>query len=219
MNQSFDASDNAYHLPKINQGAESSYLRTKVTPRSEMSRSLSMQNSKAGKVGLTRKLVMMEDIRPAEEYDSMNEKELLREHEKLLKVLKKFQEIIDINLQKKQKARERVNSSRPAASKEEVLQGEVANNKKIIDNYNKELKELEGLKKYRKLHEVIEEKSSVQADINKLKKEIFTLKNQDNMAGRSLMADRGNIEKELKEHEKDLKIELIKKQEYQKKLE
>lgn len=39
------------------------------------------------------------------------------------------------------------------------------------------------------------------------------------MAGRSLVADRGIIEKELKEHEKDLKIELIKKQEYQKKLE
>ena len=134
-------------------------------------------------------------------------------------MLKKFQEIIDINLQKKQKARERANTSRPSASKEEVLQGEVANNKKIIDNYNKELKELEGLKKYRKLHEVIEEKSQVQGEINRLKKEIFNLKNQDNMAGRSLMADRGNIEKELKEHEKDLKIELIKKQEYQKKME
>ena len=115
-------------------------------------------------------------------------------------MLKKFQEIIDINLQKKQKARERANTSRPSVSKEEVLQGEVANNKKIIDNYNKELKELEGLKKYRKLHEVIEEKSQVQGEINKLKKEIFNLKNQDNMAGRSLMADRGNIEKELKEH-------------------
>ena len=34
-----------------------------------------------------------------------------------------------------------------------------------------------------------------------------------------MVADRGIIEKELKEHEKDLKIELIKKQEYQKKLE
>ncbi len=39
----------------------------------------------------------------------MNEKELLREHEKLLRVLKKFQEIIDINLQKKQKEREKGN--------------------------------------------------------------------------------------------------------------
>lgn len=39
------------------------------------------------------------------------------------------------------------------------------------------------------------------------------------MAGRSLVADRGIIEKELKEHEKDLKIELVKKQDYQKKLE
>ena len=66
---------------------------------------------------------------------------------------------------------------------------------------------------------MIEEKSQVQGEINRLKKEIFNLKNQDNMAGRSLMADRGNIEKELKEHEKDLKIELIKKQEYQKKME
>lgn len=62
------------------------------------------------------------------------------------------------------------------------------------------------MKKYRKLHEVIEEKSEVQASINKLKKEIFNLKNEDNMAGRSLVADRGIIEKELKEHEKDLKI-------------
>jgi cell fate (sporulation/competence/biofilm development) regulator YmcA (YheA/YmcA/DUF963 family) len=41
----------------------------------------------------------------------------------------------------------------------------------------KELKELEGLKKYRKLHEVIEEKTKVQGDIAKLKKEIFNLKN------------------------------------------
>lgn len=39
------------------------------------------------------------------------------------------------------------------------------------------------------------------------------------MAGRSLIADRGIIEKELKEHEKDLKIELVKKQDYQKKME
>jgi hypothetical protein len=39
------------------------------------------------------------------------------------------------------------------------------------------------------------------------------------MAGRSLVADRAIVEKELKEHEKDLKIELVKKQEYQKKFE
>jgi hypothetical protein len=31
----------------------------------------------------------------------------------------------------------------------------MSNNKKIIDNYQKELKELESLKKCRKLHEVI----------------------------------------------------------------
>jgi hypothetical protein len=59
----------------------------------------------------------------------------------------------------------------------------------------------------------------VQNSINKLKKEIFGLKNEDNMAGRSLVADRAIVEKELKEHEKDLKIELVKKQEYQKKFE
>jgi hypothetical protein len=69
------------------------------------------------------------------------------------------------------------------------------------------------------LSDVIEEKSRVQTDIAKLKKEIFNLKNEDNMAGRSLIADRGIIEKELKEHEKDLKIELVKKQDYQKKME
>lgn len=39
------------------------------------------------------------------------------------------------------------------------------------------------------------------------------------MAVRSLIADRGVIEKQLKEHEKDLKIELLKKQEYQQKFE
>ena len=77
MNQSFDASQNSYHLPRISQH-ESSYLRTKVVSNGEMSRSMSVQNNKASKVGLTRKLVMMEDIRPAEDYDSMNEKELLR---------------------------------------------------------------------------------------------------------------------------------------------
>lgn len=106
----------------------------------------------------------------------MNEKELLREHEKLLKVLKKFQEIIDINLQKKQKEREK-NGSKPQSSREDIYNGEMTNNKKIIENYLKELKELDALKKCRKLHEVIEEKSKVQADINKLKKDIFGLKN------------------------------------------
>ena len=108
-------------------------------------------------------------------------------------MLKKFQEIIDINLKKKQKERER--ATKPQASREDIYNGELINNKKIIDNYQKELKELDALKKCRKLHEVIEEKSQVQASINKLKKEIFNLKNEDNMAGRSLVADRGIIEK------------------------
>ena len=48
---------------------------------------------------------------------------------------------------------------------------------------------------------MIEEKGQVQVSINRLKKEIFGLKNEDNLAGRSLVADRGIIEKELKEHE------------------
>jgi hypothetical protein len=48
------------------------------------------------------------------------------------------------------------------------------------------------------LHEILDEKSKVQVDISQLKKEIFSLKNEDNMAGRSLIADRGVIEKELK---------------------
>ena len=65
------------------------------------------------------------------------------------------------------------------------------------------------MKKCRKLHEVIEEKSQVQNSINKLKKEIFSLKNEDNMAGRSLVADRGIIEKELKEHEKEDNMKVI----------
>lgn len=47
----------------------------------------------------------------------------------------------------------------------------------MIENYNKEIKEIQSLKKCRKLHEVIEEKSKIQAEINKLKKEIFNLKN------------------------------------------
>ena len=133
------------------------------------------QTGKNSKVSLTHKIVMMEDIRAVEEYDNMNEKDLLREHEKLLKVLKKFQEIIDINLKKKQKERER--TSKPQTSREEIYNGEMTNNKKIIDNYQKELRELDALKKCRKLHEVIEEKSQVQTSINKLKKEIFNLKN------------------------------------------
>ena len=109
-------------------------------------------------------------------------------------MLKKFQEIIDINLQKKQKEREKI-TGKPQTSKEKIFQGEMQNNKKIIENYTKEIKELEALKKCRKLHEVIEEKSKVQSDINKLKKDIINLKNEDNMAGRSLVADRGIIEK------------------------
>jgi hypothetical protein len=211
MNQSFDAG-NSHHLPRLPQN-ESAYLRTSRQSQ-EVRRSLSTHQPQ--KASLTQKIVMMEDIRSAEEYDSMNEKELLREHERLLKVLKKFQEIIDMNLKRKQKEREK--ASKPQASREEIYSGEVANNRKIIDNYQKELRELEGLKKCRKLHEVIEEKGQVQASINRLKKEIFSLKNEDNLAGRSLVSDRGVIEKELKEHEKDLKIELIKKQEYHKKL-
>lgn len=105
----------------------------------------------------------------------MNEKDLLRQHEKLLKILKKFQEIIDINLKKKQKEREK--ASKPQSSREDIYNGQVVNNKKIIENYQKELRQLQSLKKCRKLHEVIEEKSQVQASINKLKKEIFNLKN------------------------------------------
>ena len=38
------------------------------------------QASKNPKASLTKKLVMMEDIKNAEEYENMNEKELLREH-------------------------------------------------------------------------------------------------------------------------------------------
>ena len=38
------------------------------------------------------------------------------------------------------------------------------------------------------------------------------------MAGRSLVADRGIIQKQLKEHQKDLKIQLVRKQEYQLKI-
>ena len=37
----------------------------------------------------------------------MNEKQLLRQHENLLKILKKYQELIDINLTKKQKQRQK----------------------------------------------------------------------------------------------------------------
>lgn len=64
MNQSFDSSANSYHLPKIPQN-ESAYLRTSKGP--EMSRSFSQhQTSKStGKGNLTRKLVMMEDIKNA----------------------------------------------------------------------------------------------------------------------------------------------------------
>ena len=65
-------------------------------------------------------------------------------------MLKKFQDIIDINLKKKQKEREK--ESKPHSSREDIYNGEVANNKKIIENYQKEIKELESLKKTRKLH-------------------------------------------------------------------
>ena len=78
MNQSFDGSNNSYHLPKINQN-ESGYLKSSQKQSTDMKRSVSMhQNVKNSKVNIAGKLVMMEDIRNAEEYDSMNEKELLR---------------------------------------------------------------------------------------------------------------------------------------------
>lgn len=54
---------------------------------------------------LTRKLIETDSLKNTDEYDAMNEKELLREHENLLKILKKYQELIDINLAKKQKER------------------------------------------------------------------------------------------------------------------
>lgn len=72
MNQSFDASSSNYHLPKIPQN-ESAYLRGSKGLSTEMNRSMSQhQTAKAGKVSITRKLVMMEDIKNTEEYDNMN---------------------------------------------------------------------------------------------------------------------------------------------------
>ena len=64
MNQSFYSSANNYHLPKIPQ-YDSTYLRT--SKGQEMSRSQSQQQTSksAGKGNLTRKLVMMEDIKNA----------------------------------------------------------------------------------------------------------------------------------------------------------
>ena len=58
----------------------------------------------------------------------MNEKELLREHESLLKILKKYQELIDINLSKKQKEREKEMLQKAKVgdkkvSKEEMMNG------------------------------------------------------------------------------------------------
>lgn len=80
MNQSFDASSNNYHLPKIAQN-ESTYLRSANKQSADMRRSASYsQAANNSKTNLTRKLVMMEDIKNAEEYENMNEKELLREH-------------------------------------------------------------------------------------------------------------------------------------------
>ena len=38
------------------------------------------QTTKNKQASLTQKIVMMEDIRAVEEYDNMNEKDLLREH-------------------------------------------------------------------------------------------------------------------------------------------
>jgi acetyl-CoA acetyltransferase len=80
MNQSFDASSNNYHLPRIAQN-DSAYLRTTNKQSADMRRSASYsQAAKNPKANLTRKLVVMEDIKNAEEYENMNEKELLREH-------------------------------------------------------------------------------------------------------------------------------------------
>lgn len=105
----------------------------------------------------------------------MNEKELLREHESLLKILKKYQELIDINLSKKQKERERelLQKSKMGdkkVSKEDIMMGEVNNNKKIIANYLREIKDLESAQNHRKLHEVLDEKAEVNEAINKIKK-------------------------------------------------
>lgn len=76
MNQSFDASSN-YHLPRLPQN-ESAYLRTSRANQ-EMSRSMSQQQpTKSSKASLTQKIVMLENIKAVEEYESMNEKDLLR---------------------------------------------------------------------------------------------------------------------------------------------
>ena len=88
------------------------------------------------------------------------------------------------------------------------MSGEVNNNKKIIANHLREIKDLESAQNHRKLHEVLDEKAEVQEAINKLKKEIFDIKNKDTEASRKLVTDRGHIEKELNDAEKDLKTEL-----------
>ena len=73
MNQSFDA-ENSHYLPRLPQN-ESTYLRTS-RPSHDIKRSMSTHQPT--KASLTQKIVMMEDVRGAEEYDSMNEKDLLR---------------------------------------------------------------------------------------------------------------------------------------------
>lgn len=59
MNQSFDASSNNYHLPRISQN-DSTYLRATNKLSSDMRRSASYsQGPKGEKVSITRKLVLM----------------------------------------------------------------------------------------------------------------------------------------------------------------
>ena len=50
------------------------------------------------------------------------------------------------------------------------MAGELNNNKKIIANYLREIKDLESAQNHRKLHEVLDEKAEVTEAINKLKK-------------------------------------------------
>jgi hypothetical protein len=95
----------------------------------------------------------MGDLTDASKYDDMTEKELIKEHELLVRRLLKYRELIDIILFKS--PRPKKDKPKPVSSSIELIQKEMENNVKIIANHLNEIKEIEKVKKQRPIEDIM----------------------------------------------------------------
>lgn len=113
----------------------------------------------------------MNDLTEPSRYDDMTEKELIKEHELLVRRLLKYRELIDIILFKSPRPKKEPPKS--TATSGELLQKELANNTKIIANHLNDIREMERAKQQRTMDEVISEQHQLQREIARAKKDIF----------------------------------------------